>query len=209
MSRTQANDQRLRARSWGLAVAAIAAWVLLVSNSADAQQIQVPDYVLAQVLGKEAPQAAAPSARPRAHPEVNLVAHQMRQHFEDQMVAGVSRPSVELEVHFDFDSAQLREESSPQIEAAAEVLNQHFPGTRFRVAGFTDAAGSGDYNQKLSERRAIAVWQKMVDEYGVDAERLERVGFGEEDPSLEATDAQRRRVELQILRGEELVGRML
>jgi outer membrane protein OmpA-like peptidoglycan-associated protein len=143
-----------------------------------------------------------PSQGQDANSAVNLVAHRMRQHFEDQLVAGVSRPSVELEVHFDFDSEEIHSESGPQIEAAAEVLNKHFPAARFRVAGFTDAAGPEKYNQQLSERRAIAVWQVLVEEYGVKADRLERVGFGEEDPSLDATDAQRRRVELQILRNE-------
>ena len=209
MSKLEKREHWMRARSWGPALFAIAAWALLATNSADAQEIQVPDYVLAQVLGTARPQAAAPQAMPASVPEVNLVAHRMRQNFEDQMVAGVSRPSVELEVHFDFDSDDLREESGSQIEAAAAVLNQHFPETRFRVAGYTDAAGTADYNQQLSERRAIAVWSKMVEEYGVDADRLERVGFGEEDPDLEATDAQRRRVELQILRGEERPGQML
>ena len=58
-----------------------------------------------------------------------------------------------------------------------------------------------DYNQALSERRAQAVWQVLVDEYGVEADRLERVGFGE-DGDGEAVDAQRRRVELQILRAQ-------
>jgi len=202
MRKSQANDPCGRVRGWGLAFFAIAAWALLVTNSADAQEIQIPGFVLAQVLGPAANDEASPDPAPAATAPVNLVAVQMRQHFEDQLVAGVSRPSVELEVHFDFDSEVIHEESAPEIEAAAEVLNKHFPDTRFRVAGFTDTAGSDDYNQQLSERRAIAVWKVLVDEYGVKAERLERVGFGEEDPSLGATDAQRRRVELQILRAK-------
>lgn len=115
------------------------------------------------------------------------------------MVAGVARPSVELEVHFDFDSDDLHEAATPDIEAAASVLVDHFPNTRFRVAGFTDAAGSADYNLDLSERRARAVYQELVENHGVQADRLESMGFGE-DASEGATDAQRRRVELQILR---------
>jgi len=203
MTKSGANDPSARVRGWGLAIFAIAAWALLATNSAEAQSVQIPDFVLAQVLGPAAAREAELHREPAANPAVNLVAHQMRQNFEDQLVAGVTRPSVELEVHFDFDSEQIREASGAQIEAAAEMLNRYFPQTRFRVAGYTDAAGSDEYNQQLSERRAIAVWQMLVDEHGVNAERLERVGFGEEDPSLEGTDAQRRRVELQILRGDD------
>lgn len=221
------NPDRNRPRSWALAILAIVAWALLASNVADAQEPQVaqqiqrasrsrvPEYVLAQVLGGSLAQPTAPSSASSTVPSteapvpaeahgarVQLVAQRMRADFQDQLVAGVSRPTVELEVHFDFDSDRIHDESEPQIEAAAQVLNAHFPETRFRVAGFTDPAGPEQYNQQLSERRASAVWQKLVEQHGVAPDRLERVGFGEADPAAPASDAQRRRVELQILRGE-------
>jgi len=192
------HERRLPLRGWTLALVAIGAWLLLVTNSADAQEVQVPEIVLAQVVGHTPDRDVAPTAAP-ADPRVALVALEMRQRFEDQMVAGVARPSVELEVHFDFDSDDLHEAATPDIEAAASVLVDHFPNTRFRVAGFTDAAGSADYNLDLSERRALAVYQELVENHGVPADRLESVGFGE-DAAEGATDAQRRRVELQILR---------
>ena len=192
------HERRLHLRGWTLALAAIAAWFLLVTNSAEAQEIQVPEIVLAQVLGPAPARAAAPAP---IDPTVALVASRMRERFEDQIVAGVARPSVELEVHFDFDSDDLHEAATPDIEAAAAVLVDHFPNTRFRVAGYTDAAGSADYNMDLSERRARAVYQQLVENYGVPADRLESEGFGE-DEADDATDAQRRRVELQILRDE-------
>lgn len=206
MTKSTTHDQWFRVRGWGLAIFAIAAWALLATNSAEAQSVQIPDFVMAQVLGPAATRGVEPSRKPAASPAVNLVAHRMRQHFEDQLVAGVNRPSVELEVHFDFDSEQIHEAGGAQIEAAAEMLKVYFPATRFRVAGYTDAAGSDEYNQQLSERRAIAVWQLLIEEHGVNADRLERVGYGEQDPSLEGTDAQRRRVELQIIRGEREAG---
>lgn len=192
------DERRLPLRGWTLALVAIGAWLLLVTNSADAQEVQVPEIVLAQVVGHTPDREVAPSGVP-ADPRVALVALEMRQRFEDQMVAGVARPSVELEVHFDFDSDDLHEAATPDIEAAASVLVDHFPNARFRVAGFTDAAGSADYNLDLSERRALAVYQELVENHGVPADRLESVGFGE-DATEGATDAQRRRVELQILR---------
>lgn len=201
-SHPRPNPREHRARAWMWAVAAIVLWVLLAANSASAQSgMVVPEFVLAQVLGPDARPAAAGANTPAPSPAVHMVANRMRQHFEDQLVAGVTRPSVELEVHFDFDSDVIHEESTAQIEAAAAVLSDHFPDTRFRVAGYADAAGSADYNLVLSERRARAVWEQLVEEYGVGADRLEMVGFGEDD-SGDANDAQRRRVELQILRGE-------
>jgi outer membrane protein OmpA-like peptidoglycan-associated protein len=203
MSKSHSHPDRNRPRAWGLAIFAILAWALLATNAAEAQQARVPEVVLAQVLGRSIAPETTPAPDVAAKPaEVELVAQRMRANFQDQLVAGVSRPSVELEVHFDFDSDQIHEESGPQIEAAAEVLNDHFPGTRFRVAGFTDAAGPEAYNKALSERRAAAVWKQLVEQHGVAPERLERVGFGEDDPAALESDAQRRRVELQILRGD-------
>jgi outer membrane protein OmpA-like peptidoglycan-associated protein len=198
MTNSEFNEHRIRTRSWVFAIIAIALWFLLATNSADAQQIQVPQIVLAQVLGHDL--EVAPTAKPSPEPAANLVANRIRQQFKDQIVAGVTRPAVELEVHFAFDSDRIDSESGPQIAAAAQVLNQDFPETRFRVAGFTDAAGSTEYNQQLSERRAIAVWEMLVEQHGVGPDRLERVGFGEDDPVAGGDDAQRRRVELQILR---------
>jgi len=182
---------------WILALIAVLAWCLLAAGAADAQQTQVPDYVLAQVLGEAAPKR--PPMPIERDTTVNLVASHMLERFEDQLVAGVERPKVELEVQFDWDSDRIKGENGPQIEAAARVLNVHLPDTRFRVAGYTDASGDADYNLSLSERRAGAVWRALVDEHGVDEARLERVGFGEENPLDGASEEDRRRVELQIL----------
>jgi outer membrane protein OmpA-like peptidoglycan-associated protein len=165
---------------------------------ASAQQTRIPDVVLVQVLGRVPPPTASESAPPAS--EVQLVARRMQQSFEDQLVAGVRRPDVELEVHFEWDSAEIQAASAREIEAAAVVLNEHFPSTRFRLAGYTDPTGSPAYNQRLSERRASAVRAVLVGRHGVPAERLEAVGYGEHDPTEPASDAERRRVELQLLR---------
>jgi outer membrane protein OmpA-like peptidoglycan-associated protein len=165
---------------------------------ASAQQTRIPDEVLVQVLGRVPP--PTPSTSPPPASEVQLVARRMQQSFEDQLVAGVRRPDVELEVRFEWDSAEIRAASAREIEAAAVVLNEHFPSTRFRLAGYTDPTGSPAYNQRLSERRADAVRAILVGRHGVPAERLEAVGYGEDDPTEPASDAERRRVELQLLR---------
>lgn len=189
-----------RFRRWLVPIASIVGWLLLVGNAAEAEPGRVPDFVLAQVLGAEAPHPVPERAAPAAPEDTaQRVAAHLSRDLADQLVAGVHRPSVELEVHFDFDSDAIHEASSPQIEAAAEVLTRHFPDERFRVAGYTDAVGDADYNQTLSERRARAVWRALVETHGVAPERLDARGFGI-DGSSEVSDAERRRVELQILR---------
>jgi outer membrane protein OmpA-like peptidoglycan-associated protein len=102
-------------------------------------------------------------------------------------------------VNFAFNSSEIGEESRPVLDEAASILRQH-PGVQVLVKGYTDAIGSDAYNQKLSVRRAEAVYRYLVNQ-GVDPERLTIEGFGKANPvatnDTEAGRAQNRRVELQ------------
>lgn len=108
---------------------------------------------------------------------------------------------VELDVKFDFDKAVVREESRADIKALADFMTQ-YPQTTTTVEGHTDSVGSDAYNQKLSERRADAVRSELVQRYGVSAERVSAVGYGESRPVADnGTDAGRavnRRVEAEV-----------
>ena len=108
---------------------------------------------------------------------------------------------VELDVKFDFDKANVKPESHGDIKALADFMNQ-YPQTTTVVEGHTDSRGSDAYNQKLSERRANAVREVLVNQYGVDAARVNAAGYGESRPVADnATDAGRainRRVEAEV-----------
>lgn len=88
---------------------------------------------------------------------------------------------VELDVKFDFDKAQVQQDSYSDIENLAEFMKQ-FPQTSTTVEGHTDSTGNDSYNQNLSERRAGAVRDVLVNQYGVEAERINAVGYGEARP---------------------------
>ncbi|WP_369959263.1 OmpA family protein [Pseudomonas benzenivorans] len=108
---------------------------------------------------------------------------------------------VELDVKFDFDKANVKQESYGDIKNLADFMNQ-YPQTTTTVEGHTDAKGSDAYNQKLSERRANAVREVLVNQYGVSGERVNAVGYGESRPVADnASDAGRainRRVEAEV-----------
>jgi outer membrane protein OmpA-like peptidoglycan-associated protein len=99
------------------------------------------------------------------------------------------------DVFFDFDSAVLKPGAYTEINRIAGVLRQ-YPQTRITVAGHTDATGSEAYNLKLSQRRANAVRNALV-QRGVDARRIHTVGYGESQP-ISSVDAMNRRVEIII-----------
>ncbi|MBB4819628.1 MULTISPECIES: OmpA family protein [Pseudomonas] len=108
---------------------------------------------------------------------------------------------VELDVKFDFDKSKVKEESYGDIKNLADFMNQ-YPSTTTTVEGHTDSVGTDAYNQKLSERRANAVREVLVNQYGVGSERVNSVGYGESRPVADnATDAGRavnRRVEAEV-----------
>jgi OmpA-OmpF porin, OOP family len=80
-------------------------------------------------------------------------------------------------VFFDFDRAELKPESKPQLEELAKYLRSD-PGVSVFIAGHTDGKGKVDYNHDLSRRRAAAVMAALVSEHGIAAGRLSAYGVG-------------------------------
>jgi OOP family OmpA-OmpF porin len=108
---------------------------------------------------------------------------------------------VELDVKFDFNKAVVKPNSYGDIKNLADFMKQ-YPQTHTTVEGHTDSVGPDAYNQKLSEKRAGAVKQVLVNQYGVGANRVNSIGYGKSRPVADnATDAGRainRRVEAQV-----------
>jgi OOP family OmpA-OmpF porin len=99
--------------------------------------------------------------------------------------------TITLDVKFDFDKAVVKPQYRGEVERAATFLNQH-PGSTAVVEGHTDSRGNDDYNQRLSERRAAAVRDYLVSQFGVSPSRVQSVGYGESQPiATNATDAGR------------------
>lgn len=102
-------------------------------------------------------------------------------------------------IYFDFASATIRPESEPVLKEIAQALADN-PAWKLSVEGHTDNVGGNDYNLELSNRRAEAVKQALVERYRVAADRLTTTGFGASKPK-ETNDtlegrARNRRVEL-------------
>jgi len=86
-----------------------------------------------------------------------------------------------IEINFNFNSDVIRPESYHAVGLMADSL--HHPvllGYKFLIIGHTDAVGGREYNLKLSQRRAEAIRQALIQPFGVSPARLEAVGLGEE-----------------------------
>ena len=86
-----------------------------------------------------------------------------------------------LKVFFAFDKSEIKKNSFEEIDDMVAVLKK-YPALNITIEGHTDNVGSAAYNKKLSQQRAEAVKKYMVIKGGIDAKRLNAVGFGLEKP---------------------------
>ena len=109
----------------------------------------------------------------------------------------VGKKVVTYDILFDVNKATIKPESMKEINRIKAIMDEN-PSVRYEVQGHTDSTGDAASNQKLSERRAQAIVDKMV-ELGVSPNRLKAVGKGETSPigdnNTEAGRAKNRRVE--------------
>ena len=119
--------------------------------------------------------------------------------------AAASRPGgagaaggSERTLYFDFDSSEIRPDGRPVLEANARYLSAN-PSIAVTLEGHTDEQGSREYNIGLGDRRAEVV-RRALNAYGVPAEQLRTLSYGEERPAAtghtEESYAKNRRVEI-------------
>jgi outer membrane protein OmpA-like peptidoglycan-associated protein len=106
------------------------------------------------------------------------------------------KPKIDLEINFDYNSADISSRSLPSVQALGKALtNPDLKGSTFVVAGHTDAAGGEAYNQDLSERRADSIKKYLIDKYSINGTDLVTVGYGKsklKDPANPLADVNRR-----------------
>ncbi len=126
-------------------------------------------------------------------------------------VANAGCPEVTAEVQkqlneyaktilFDTGKSTIKSQSAEVLTDIIKILNE-YPNSKFTVEGHTDSVGSETLNQRLSDSRANAVKEYLV-ENGIDAFRLSALGYGESKPidsnKTRAGRANNRRVEINL-----------
>lgn len=86
------------------------------------------------------------------------------------------------DVHFAFDSSTLSPSTQAALKRNIAILKNN-PGAEVRIAGYTSASGTEQYNQALSERRARAVEAFLVSEGVALPDRLSTIGYGQDRPA--------------------------
>ncbi|NVO17996.1 MAG: OmpA family protein [Rhodoplanes sp.] len=106
---------------------------------------------------------------------------------------------ITVAIQFDYDSARIRPESYRTVGLIADSLyHPYLQGYKFLVVGHTDGTGNREYNLKLSQQRADAIRDALINPFGISPSRVEAVGLGEEQLLNRAKPeaAENRRVQL-------------
>jgi len=144
----------------------------------------------------------APEPKPEPKPAVVAVAPKVE---EKYIVLAFE------DIHFGFDKSTLTDEAKAILQRNLQVLQDN-PKAKVRIEGYTSASGTAEYNQKLSERRATAVKDYLIQEGLVAPDRMMKVGFGQTDPAqyesspkdIDSKAAKANmRVQFEIIVGEE------
>ncbi|EAI6907535.1 fibronectin-binding outer membrane protein CadF [Campylobacter coli] len=88
--------------------------------------------------------------------------------------------TISFEGHFGFDKVDINPSFEEKIKEIAQILDENARYDTI-LEGHTDNIGSRAYNQKLSERRAESV-AKELEKFGVDKDRIQTVGYGQDKP---------------------------
>jgi outer membrane protein OmpA-like peptidoglycan-associated protein len=115
-------------------------------------------------------------------------------------------------IYYDFNKYYIRKGAAEELDVLRGLMYQ-YPSMVIELSAHTDSRGSTEYNQTLSEQRAIAAKDYLVNK-GIAAERMTTVGFGESNPrngckdGVECSEAEHqynRRTEVKVLKIDEAV----
>lgn len=169
------------------------------------------DQIL-RALAPKKPLTRGLSMAPPAEPAVNAAEGKFMDSLRNRSTRSLSlgerehiatiaqtKPAIDLEINFDYNSANISKRSMQSVQALGKALSSpDLKGSTFVVAGHTDAVGGEEYNQELSERRADSIKRFLVDRFGIAGADLVTVGYGKTKPKsgLAPTDPTNRRVQV-------------
>jgi len=110
----------------------------------------------------------------------NRPAHSLTPGEREQIAAAAAaKPSIDIDINFDYRSAKISRSAAPAINTLGRALsNADLKGTTFILAGHTDGKGSFPYNQELSEKRVDTVKRYLIDHFKLSPTGLVAVGYG-------------------------------
>lgn len=116
----------------------------------------------------------------RAELTVDSLAQKEHQYVLQFPLPSISIPVLVRGVYYEFDKADLTDNSREALDRLVKVLKEN-PNITIELSAHCDYRGRSEYNERLSQRRAESV-VKYLTEHGIEAERLTAKGYGESQP---------------------------
>ena len=195
---------RLKAITLGAALSMTAGLAMAGDGSVSADQIMNALRPKPQTRGLSAGSHADPAVAAKDTGFVQTLRNRKTRSLslgEREQIAEIAstKPKIDLEIQFDYNSADIRKSSVPEVQELGKALSDaNLKGSTFVIAGHTDAIGTEAYNQGLSERRAETIKQYLTEKYGINGSDLVTVGYGKSKPkdANAPTDPTNRRVQV-------------
>lgn len=110
----------------------------------------------------------------------------------------IQNKTISLNIQFAYDDDRVTDSHLPEIEKIAHFM-QRYSTVTGTIEGHSDSIGTSAYNKKLSQRRANAVRQVLIERFGIEPERLDAVGYGEEQPIADNSTAAGRQLNRRVV----------
>jgi len=193
-------------------IMAVGAVLSMTTGMAFAADDVSEDQIVKALAAPKKPLTRGLSAAPQADPAATAAEGKFIQTIRNRTTRSLSvsereeiatlakdKPNIDLEITFDYNSADISAKSLSAVQALGKALsNPDLKGSTFVVAGHTDATGGESYNQDLSERRADSIKRYLTEKFGIAGTDLVTVGYGKSKPKDAANpmDPANRRVQV-------------
>jgi peptidoglycan-associated lipoprotein len=141
------------------------------------EEMQAGDQAVSQQLGGRL------TGVERRMTELDSDIQQMEADFEVRVQRLEDAIRFDVPVYFAFDDATVEAEDQEVLDRFTAVAGEYYPDALITVEGFTDPAGSAEYNLQLGQRRAEAVAGYLVSN-GIPQDRVRAVSYGENTQRL-------------------------
>ena len=149
--------------------------VIIVTLAPDSEQ---DEEIVSESISEEPIPAPAPEPEPESVKEIKQAIKQAVKEEKKEFVIDLEKLSKQS--LFGFNSDKISEDNYAGLNVVADFLKET-PNVSVKVEGHTDNIGTKEYNQRLSERRAEAIANYLIDK-GVDNSRVTIKGYGFSKP---------------------------
>ncbi|KZN13878.1 OmpA family protein [Marinomonas sp. TW1] len=131
-------------------------------------------------------------------PEPPVTADGTEPSLSEQAAVVAAQPPIKLNIQFASNQTQVPQKFYPEVEKLATFLMEN-PNTTVVIEGHTDDTGAASYNQKVSEERANAIADVLVEIFGIPENRVSAIGYGEDKPLFDNDSAEHRQANRRVV----------